>query len=107
MVRALEDHSHVHIVMELCSGGDLVSTATAAAGARRRRSDDAAAVVPAAEAALLATVRNQGAAKQHTQRCLRAAHATCSAAGFTSSWDVDDSKRRWHAHCEGVCAQTT
>lgn len=24
VVDALEDHSHVHIVMELCSGGDLV-----------------------------------------------------------------------------------
>jgi hypothetical protein len=25
VVQALEDHTHVHIIMELCSGGDLVS----------------------------------------------------------------------------------
>jgi hypothetical protein len=30
VVHALEDHTHVHIIMELCSGGDLVSQKTAA-----------------------------------------------------------------------------
>jgi len=32
VVKALEDHSHVHIIMELCSGGDLVRGLVAGCG---------------------------------------------------------------------------
>lgn len=67
VVRALEDHSHVHIIMELCSGGDMVRTTAA--------TEAAAAATTAAAAAALKAVRTIA-----SRWSWALAHCTCRAA---------------------------